>query len=192
MAVLKVVNYGNPILRKVCEPVKDFTKLNGIVEDMFDSMYEAEGIGLAANQVGIDLNLFIIDITHTEESESTHTFINSSIIETGGDEELFQEGCLSLPGIALDVLRPEKVKLRYQTLDEQWHEDEFEGLLARAIQHEMDHLNGVFIVDRVSELERIQYQKDLKELEKKIKKSYLIRLSIKRGLSFNFLEVKIK
>ena len=169
MAVLKVVNYGNPILRKVCESVEDFTKLDSIVDDMFDSMYEAEGIGLAANQVGIDLNLFIIDITHTEESESTHTFVNSSIIETGGDEELFQEGCLSLPGIALDVLRPEKVKLRYQTLDEQWHEDEFEGLLARAIQHEMDHLNGVFIVDRVSEVERIQYQKDLKDLEIKSK-----------------------
>ena len=156
-------------MRKVCEPVKDFTKLDAVVDDMFDSMYEAEGIGLAANQVGIDLNLFIIDITHTEESESTHTFINSSIIETGGDEELFQEGCLSLHGIALDVLRPEKVKLRYQTLDERWHENEFEGLLARAIQHEMDHLNGVFIVDRVSELERIQYQKDLKELERKSK-----------------------
>ena len=169
MAVLKVVNYGNPILRKVCEPVRDFAKLDAIIADMFDSMYEAEGIGLAANQVGIDLNLFIIDITHTEESEHTHTFINSSIIETGGDEELFQEGCLSLPGIALDVLRPEKVKLRYQTLDEQWHEDEFEGLLARAIQHEMDHLNGVFIVDRVSEIEKIQYQKDLKELERKSK-----------------------
>ena len=169
MAVLEVVNYGNPILRKVCEPVKDFTKLNGIVEDMFDSMYEAEGIGLAANQVGIDLNLFIIDITHTEESESTHTFINSSIIETGGDKELFQEGCLSLPGIALDVLRPEKVKLRYQTLDEQWHEDVFEGLLARAIQHEMDHLNGVFIVDRVGEIERIKYQKELKDLERRSK-----------------------
>ena len=169
MAVLKVVNYGNPILRKVCEHVKDFAKLDAIIADMFDSMYEAEGIGLAANQVGIDLNLFIIDITHTEESDHTYTFINSSIIETSGDEKLFQEGCLSLPGIALDVLRPEKVKLKYQTLDEQWHEDEFEGLLARAIQHEMDHLNGVFIVDRVSEIERIQYQKDLKELERKSK-----------------------
>ena len=76
MAVLEVVNYGNPILRKVCETVKDFTKLDSIVNDMFDSMYEAEGIGLAANQVGIDLNLFIIDITHTEESESTHTLVN--------------------------------------------------------------------------------------------------------------------
>ena len=169
MGVLEVVNYGNPILRKVCEPVSDFTKLDAIVVDMFDSMYEAEGIGLAANQVGIDLNLFIIDITHTEESEKTHIFINSSIIETSGDGQLFKEGCLSLPGIALDVLRPEKVKLKYQTLDERWHEDEFEGLLARAIQHEMDHLNGVFIVDRVSEIERIQYQKDLKELERKSK-----------------------
>ena len=179
-------------MRKVCEPVKDFTKLDGIVDDMFDSMYEAEGIGLAANQVGIDLNLFIIDITHTEESESTHTFINSSIIETGGDEELFQEGCLSLPGIALDVLRPEKVKLRYQTLDEQWHEDEFEGLLARAIQHEMDHLNGVFIVDRVSELEKIQYQKDLKDLERK-SKSLISSDSQSKGVCpLTLLEVKIK
>ena len=169
MSVLNVVHYGNPILRKVCEPVIDFLNIDSIVNDMFDSMYEAEGIGLAANQVGIDLNLFIIDITHTEEEEDTHVFINSSIIETSGDEDLFQEGCLSLPGIALDVSRPEKVKLRYQTMDEQWHEDEFDGLLARAIQHEMDHLNGIFIVDRVSEIERIKYQADLKELEKKSK-----------------------
>ena len=87
MAVLEVVNYGNPILRKVCEPVKDFTKLDAVVDDMFDSMYEAEGIGLAANQVGIDLNLFIIDMTHTEEPESTHIVINSSIIRHGVDEE---------------------------------------------------------------------------------------------------------
>ena len=181
MAVLEVVNYGNPILRKVCEPVKDFTKLDAVVDDMFDSMYEAEGIGLAANQVGIDLNLFIIDITHTEESESTHTFINSSIIETGGDEELFQEGCLSLPGIALDVLRPEKVKLRYQTLDERWHEDEFEGLLARAIQHEMDHLNGTFIVDRVSVTEKIKYKKELIELTAESKNRQKIKNKSKKN-----------
>jgi len=169
MSVLDVVHYGNPILRKVCEPVKDFSNLDSIVDNMFDSMYEAEGIGLAANQVGIDLNLFIIDITHTEEEEDTHIFINSTIIETSGSEDLFQEGCLSLPGIALDVLRPDKVKLKFQTVDEKWHENEYDGLLARAIQHEMDHLNGVFIVDRVSEIERIKYQADLKSLEKKSK-----------------------
>ena len=95
--------------------------------------------------------------------------INPLNAGTTGSEELFQEGCLSLPGIALDVLRPEKIKLRYQTVDEQWHENEFDGLLARAIQHEMDHLNGVFIVDRVGEIERIKYQAELKELEKRSK-----------------------
>jgi len=169
MAVLDVVHYGNPILRKICKTVVDFSNLAATVDDMFDSMYEAEGIGLAANQVGLDMNLFVIDITHTEGIEETYIFVNSTIVGNSGSKELFQEGCLSLPGIALDVLRPEKVKLRYQTVDEQWHENEFDGLLARAIQHEMDHLNGVFIVDRVGEIERIKYQAELKELEKRSK-----------------------
>ena len=169
MNVINCLKENNPVINKKLKEVSIDEGLD-IAKDLFNILNKRkDGIGLAANQVGIDLNLFIIDITHTEESESTHTFVNSSIIDTGGDEELFQEGCLSLPGIALDILRPEKVKLRYQTLDEQWHEDEFEGLLARAIQHEMDHLNGVFIVDRVSEVERIQYQKDLKDLEIKSK-----------------------
>ena len=166
MGVLDVVHYGDPILRKVCEPVTDFSSINVIIDDMFESMYEAEGIGLAANQVGLDMNLFIIDITHTDDEEETHIFINSTIIDTYGDKEEFQEGCLSLPGIALDVIRPEKVRIKYQSMDEQWHENEYDGLLARAIQHEMDHLNGIFIVDIVGEIERIKYQSELKVLEK--------------------------
>ena len=169
MAVINVVHYGNPILRKVCNPVKDFSNLEPIIDDLFDSMYEAEGIGLAANQVGIDMNLFIIDITHTEEANTTHTFINSSIVSTNGNKEIFQEGCLSLPGIALEISRPKKVTLRYQTLDQEWHVDEFDGLLARAIQHEMDHLNGIFIVDHVSEVEKLKYKAELKEMEKNSK-----------------------
>jgi len=166
MAVLDIIHYGDPILRKPCSPVIDFYQMDALLEDMFDSMYEAEGIGLAANQVGLDMNLFIIDITHTEETEEPHVFINSKIIATHGDEEVFLEGCLSLPGISLDVARPGKVILKYQTPDEQWHENEFGGLLARAIQHEVDHLNGVFIMDRVGEVERIQYQAELKALKK--------------------------
>ena len=149
MAVLGIVHYGNPILRKPCSPVIDFSQMDTLLEDMFDSMYEAEGIGLAANQVGLDMNLFIIDITHTEETEELHVFINSKIVATHGDEEVI---------------------LKYQTPDEQWHENEFGGLLSRAIQHELDHLNGVFIVDRVGEVERIQYQAELKALEKNSKK----------------------
>ena len=166
MAVLEIVHYGNPILRKKCNPVKDPLSIESIIDDMFDSMYEAEGIGLAANQVGLDMNLFIIDVTHTEEAEDTHIFINGTIVATDGDDNVFQEGCLSMPGIALDVIRPEKVTLKYQGIDGEWHENEFDGLLGRAIQHEMDHLNGTFIIDRVGEVEKIKYQTELKEMEK--------------------------
>ncbi len=164
MAVLEIVHYGNPILRKKCKPVNNTLSIESIIDDMFDSMYEAEGIGLAANQVGLDMNLFIIDVTHTDEAEDTHIFINGAIIATDGDDKVFQEGCLSMPGIALDVIRPEKVTLKYQGIDGEWHENEFDGLLGRAIQHEMDHLNGTFIFDRVSETEKIKYIKELREL----------------------------
>ena len=180
MAVKNIVHYGDPILRKKCDSLKDFSNIDPLLDDMFDSMYEAEGIGLAANQIGLDISLFIIDVTHTEETETPHVFINSKIISKYGDEGVYQEGCLSLPGISLDVLRPEKVTLKYQTPDEEWHEDEFDGLLSRAIQHETDHLNGIYIIDRVSEIEKIQYQTELKELEKISKKRHKVK-SGKKG-----------
>ena len=164
MATLDIVKYGDPVLNKKCNSVSQFSNLESVIESMFDSMYEAEGIGLAANQVGLNMNLFIIDVTHTDEAEDTHVFINSDILEYNGEKTFFQEGCLSLPGIALDVERPEKIVLKYQTIDQEWHEDEFEGLLSRAIQHEMDHLNGIFIVDRVSKIEKIKHKKKLKKL----------------------------
>jgi peptide deformylase len=172
MAVKNIVHYGHPILRKKCDSLKDFSNIDPLLDDMFDSMYEAEGIGLAANQIGLDMNLFIIDVTHTEETETPHVFINSKIISKYGDEGVYQEGCLSLPGISLDVLRPEKVTLKYQTPDE--------GLLSRAIQHETDHLNGIYIIDRVSEIEKIQYQTELKEIEKISKKRHKVK-SGKKG-----------
>ena len=86
MAVLDIVKYGDPILRKKCKLVKDFSNIGTIVDDMFDSMYEAEGIGLAANQVGINLNIFIIDISHTEESDDSYVFVNSSIVESSSNK----------------------------------------------------------------------------------------------------------
>ena len=165
MGIMNIVKYGDPILNNKCRLVTEFSNLESIIEDMFDSMYEAEGIGLAANQVGLNMHLFIIDVTHTDEVDDTHIFINSKIISRSEEKTFFQEGCLSLPGIALDVERPEKIELEYQTIDEKWHKHEFEGLLSRAIQHEMDHLNGIFIVDRVSEIEKIKYKKELKTIE---------------------------
>ena len=115
MSVLEVVNYGDPILRKKCQPVSDFSKLPAFVEDMFDTMYEEEGIGLAANQVGVDMNLFIIDIAHTDEKEFPRIFINGEITKSYG-ESVFSEGCLSIPQVALEVTRPEKIRFKYQDM----------------------------------------------------------------------------
>ena len=165
MSVLEVVHYGDPILRKKCNSVKDFSKLESLLNDMFDTMYEENGIGLAANQVGFDMNLFIIDISGIEEDEKTRVFINGEIINSEG-ESWFEEGCLSIPDIRLNVKRPDIIKFKYQDEKGQKYEEDFDGLLARAIQHEVDHLNGVFIVDRVSKSEKMSVAKELKDIEK--------------------------
>tara|TARA_B100002052_G_scaffold8783_1_gene7344 strand:- start:40 stop:588 length:549 start_codon:yes stop_codon:yes gene_type:complete len=164
MSVLEVVNYGNPILRKRCNQVTDFSRLSDFIDDMFDTMYEEEGIGLAANQVGVDLNLFIIDISHTDDNEYPRIFINGEITSSKG-ESIFSEGCLSIPEVALEVTRPEVISFKYQDINEKWHEEEFDGLLARAIQHEIDHLNGVLIIDLVSEMQRLKVNKEVKRIK---------------------------
>tara|TARA_Y100000780_G_scaffold231230_1_gene256015 strand:+ start:550 stop:1092 length:543 start_codon:yes stop_codon:yes gene_type:complete len=162
MAVREVVHYGDPILRKVCKPVKDFKKLSSLIDDMFDTMYEESGVGLAANQIGVDLNLFIIDISGIEEeTESVHIFINGEIMESSG-ESWFEEGCLSIPDVRLEVKRPEFIQFKYQDENGTEHIEEMRGLLARAIQHEMDHLKGVFIVDRVTKTVKMTVENDLK------------------------------
>ena len=171
MSVLEVVNYGNPILRKRCNQVTDFSRLLDFIDDLFDTMYEEEGIGLAANQVGVDLNLFIIDISHTDDNEFPRIFINGEITSSRG-ESIFSEGCLSIPKVALEVTRPEVILFKYQDIHEKWHEEEFDGLLARAIQHEIDHLNGVLIIDLVSEMQRLKVNKEIK----KIKNDSIIKL----------------
>ena len=164
MSVLNIVKYGDPILRKKCQSVVDFSKLPSLVEDMFDTMYEEEGIGLAANQVGVDMNLFIIDIAHTDDSEFPRIFINGKIEKFNG-ECVFSEGCLSIPQIALEVIRPEKIIFKYQDMKEKWHEEEFDGLLARAIQHEMDHLNGILTIDLVDEMQKAKVQKEVNKIK---------------------------
>ena len=164
MPAKEIVKYGDPRLRKVCKTVKDFSVLPDIIVNMYDSMYEAEGIGLAANQIGIDLNLFIIDITHIEEVTESAEFVNSRIVDSHG-EITFSEGCLSIPGVEFEIIRPEFITLQYQKIDGSKHEHEFSGLYARAIQHEMDHLNGKLIVDHVSTVAKLRYKSQLKEIK---------------------------
>ena len=171
MSILEIVKYGDPRLRKICEAVSDFSVLPDIVANMYDSMYEAEGIGLAANQIGIDLNLFIIDITHLEEVDETAEFVNGKIVDSHG-ESSFSEGCLSVPGVEFEIKRPEFITLQYQKLDGSKHEQEFSGLYSRAIQHEMDHLNGKLIVDHVSTIAKLRYKSQLKEIKENAAHQY--------------------
>lgn len=165
MAVLEINQYGHPILRKKCAPVEDFSTLTEIVGDMFDTMYEAEGIGLSANQVGLDLNLCVIEVSSSDETDETHVFVNGEILDREG-KSFLEEGCLSIPGVRLEFNRAENIRLKYQDIEGTSHEDKFSGLLARVIQHEMDHLNGKLIVDHVSPLVKMQHKKQLKEIQK--------------------------
>lgn len=165
MAVREVVKFGDPILRQKMRPVDDPStdRLSDLIQDMFDTMYEKEGIGLSANQVGINLNLMVLDITHTEEMDDPMVCINGTILDSWG-ETILDEGCLSIPGIRLDIKRAEKVRYAYQDIHGNKFEEEFEGLLAKVIQHETDHLNGKLITDRVSSLKLNQHKKQLEQI----------------------------
>ena len=165
MSAKPVVHYGNPILKKKCKPVTDFSQLDSLIDDMFDTMYEENGIGLAANQIDVDLQLFVVDISDIdEEGESIHVFANAEIIHTEGDSWM-NEGCLSVPDVRLDVKRSNKITLKYQDRNGNNFTNDFDALLARVIQHEVDHLNGNLIINRVSKAEKISVSKELKAIK---------------------------
>jgi len=164
MAVRHIVHYGGSILREKCKDVFPDEDLSNLINDMMDSMYEAEGIGLAANQVGVNKNLFVVDISHFDENETPRVFINGKIENSQGKSE-YSEGCLSFPGIKFDITRPEIITFSFQDIDRKKKVEEFDGLLARAIQHEMDHLNGILIIDRVSKAEKIPFLKNIRDIK---------------------------
>ena len=158
--ILPIFGYGQPVLREVAKDIdSDYPGLKELIQDMFDTMHDAEGVGLAAPQVGKSIRLFVIDAEpmaedHPELKDFKKVFINAHIVEESGDPWLYNEGCLSLPGIREDVRRKPIVKLKY--VDESFiaHEEVFEGIAARIFQHEYDHLDGVLIPDRISSLRR--------------------------------------
>ena len=133
------------------------------IEDMFETMYEEAGMGLAANQVGLDMNFMVIDISHVEEEEYPRTFINPEITETDGTVEM-EEGCLSVPDIRATIERADRVHLRYQDEEGQEHHAWFGNLLSRVIQHEVDHLNGVLFTDYLTPAKRGMITKRLAEI----------------------------
>lgn len=158
--ILPITVYGNPVLRKVAEEIdENYKDLDKLISNMFETMYKAEGVGLAAPQINKSIRLMVIDATPFEEDEPDlkdfkKVFINPEILEFKGEKEAFNEGCLSLPGIREDVVRPTKIRINY--LDENFveHEEEWEGIKARIVQHEYDHLEGTLFIDHISPIKK--------------------------------------
>jgi len=165
--ILSIRTYGDPVLRRQADPITEITpEIHKLIEDMFETMYAAEGIGLAAPQVGHSIRLFIIDLAPMEEGADPQPkiFINPYIISYGSETDSYEEGCLSLPTIHEDVIRPTSIRLRYETLEGERREEEIEGFSARVIQHEYDHLQGVLFIDRLGTLKRSLLKKTLKRI----------------------------
>ena len=170
--VYPIVVYGDPILRKRTDNIpQDFPALDQLVKDMFETMYAAHGIGLAAPQIGKGIRLFVVDGTTLEEEEEDMTgfkkvFINPQILDEHGTAWAFEEGCLSIPNIRENVTRQETVRIKY--FDETWnaHEEEYSGIKARIIQHEYDHLDGKLFIDYLSPLKKRMLKGKLTNISK--------------------------
>jgi peptide deformylase len=156
--IYPIVAYGDPVLRKIgAEVEKDYPLLKQLIENMFETMYESHGVGLAAPQIGKAINLFIIDSSRFEDEKYPNVkkvFINAEILDESGEKWDFEEGCLSIPHIRENVKRHDTLRIRYQDENFETHEETYDGIVARVIQHEYDHVKGVMFVDRLSELKK--------------------------------------
>jgi peptide deformylase len=159
MSVLPILTYPDPRLKRVCLPVRgDTDGLRRLVEDMVETMYAAPGIGLAAPQVGEAIRLIVVDTSNHQEDSELLVLVNPEILREDG-EVVWEEGCLSVPDLTVEIPRSERLRVGGSDLSGNRVELDAEGLLAIAIQHELDHLNGRLIVDRVSSLRRELYRK---------------------------------
>jgi len=169
MAILAVLKVPDPFLKKRVKKVQDITpEIESILNDMAETMYYSNGIGLAASQVGIDMRLVTIDISTEERKSELLKMINPEIIE-GDGELIMEEGCLSIPEIRDEVKRYKRVKFRYLDNNGVEHQLEDDGLLARVVQHEIDHLDGIVFIDRLSALKKAMYYRRLRKEAKKRK-----------------------
>lgn len=154
MAIRKILHYPDKRLRVPSEPVTDFGPgLQSLIDDMAETMYAAPGVGLAATQLGITKQLFIVDISDGEGPNDLRVFVNPEIVTADGKLE-WEEGCLSFPGVHQDITRAERVKVRAQDRHGKWFEIEADGLMSIALQHEKDHLDGKLMIDHLSPLKR--------------------------------------
>jgi peptide deformylase len=164
--IYPIVKFGNPVLEKTAAPVTEFDEeLKTLVADMFESMYEAKGVGLAAPQIGISKRLAVIDVSFKENPREKLVLANPEIIHTEGKQNQ-SEGCLSIPDFRENVTRANKVTIRAQDVNGKWYEKTGEELLARAFLHETDHLNGKLYISHLSALKRDLIKRKIRKLVK--------------------------
>lgn len=180
--ILPIYAYGHPVLKRVAEPItEDYEDLEELIENMWDTMYHASGVGLAAPQIGRSIRLFVVDTQQLQEEGEEdkgikRVFINPEKIEESGEEFSYEEGCLSIPDIRADVDRKETLKLTYFNEEFEKVTEEFEGMEARVIQHEYDHLEGILFVEKISPLKRNIIRRKLDKIRKgKVKSDYEMR-----------------
>jgi len=187
--ILPIVAYGDPVLKKKAVDIdRDYPELETLIENMYETMYGAFGVGLAAPQIGLSIRLFLVDTSPFAEDDDLSpeeqaelkdfkkTFINPIILEEEGDEFPFNEGCLSIPDVREDVYRHPKIKIQYQDENFDSHVDEYDGLIARVIQHEYDHIEGILFTDKLSSFKRRLIKSKLNNISKgKISIDYKMR-----------------
>ena len=173
-----IIAYGDPVLRKKAAPIEpeEYPHIKQLVDDMFETMYAARGVGLAAPQIGLSMRLFVIDATVFDDEEPElhdfkKAFINAQILEETGSEWAFNEGCLSIPDVREDVYRKPTITISYY--DENWkhHQETISGLAARVVQHEYDHIEGKLFTDKLSPLRKRLIQKKLSDISKGVVKA---------------------
>lgn len=180
-----VTLYGDPLLRKKAIPVeKNHEGLEEIIENMWKTMYNSDGVGLAAPQVGLSIRIFVVDASEAADEEPElkdfrKVFINPEIIERTGEEWIMDEGCLSLPEIREDVLRPDRVRIRYSDENFEPHDEEYSGFAGRVIQHEYDHLEGILFIDHLSPLKKRLLKSKLRNIALgKVTPNYKIKVPV--------------
>ncbi len=187
--ILPIVAFGDPVLKKKGKIItKDYPELENLIANMYETMYNAYGVGLAAPQIGLAIRLFLVDTSPFAEEESfdedekaelknfKQTFINAEILEEDGDEWVFNEGCLSIPRVREDVFRKPKITIKYQDENFKEHTKTFDGLIARVIQHEYDHIEGVLFTDKLSSFKRRLIKGKLQNISKgKIEVDYKMK-----------------
>lgn len=172
--LLPIFAYGQPVLKKQAEPIAaDYPELETLIADMYETMYHAKGVGLAAPQIGLSIRLFLVDTEQLREKEKDmkgkgirQAFINAEILEFGGGQDVHEEGCLSIPNVNGDVARPTQVRVRYQNEKFETLEEVFTGFDARVIQHEYDHIEGVLFTEKLKPLKRKLVRRKLEQIRK--------------------------